>query len=298
MKMRAIMTILFFATSLSSCAYSTGESSPALPTSDADAPQISMLSPIIDESSMTNSPSDIDPTNTPTDNNASVSVDYSIYSGSTARYDRFDKFGELVIYFPQISIPNNDSLSEKINATILDASTEWVSEQVLEQIAGISYPQILSHSSRYFSFGIWIGSNTQRVISFLYEVTIDMQTGERVMLNDLIDINDEFLDLLYEGSVLYGTDFSDLFSWYEIPESTREEIQKRSRDELLEMLDECSTPLSEYSFDEDLLMSLFYFHGSFHVASGKLYIFFGDAQNTAIMLNLDDIEEFLKVPKW
>ena len=138
----------------------------------------------------------------------------------------------------------------------------------------------------------------------MYEVVIDVQKGERVFLNDLIEINDEFLDLLYDGSVLYGSDTITPFSWYELPVKGHEAIRKQSREELFAALEECSTPLSEFSHYEDLYSSKFFWHSYFHVANGKLYIMFGFPMgygygiDTGIMLYTDDIEEFLKVPKW
>ena len=229
--------------------------------------------------------------------------DYRIGIDSTNwRYD-IELPGDFNIWFPSVAMFNNEELAEKINKSIIEASTSWASERVLS-LNGLEgwYPIIYFHSDRYLSYECTYyytphGGND----GFDHDVTIDVQTGKRVMLDDLIDVNDAFIDLLHKGSIVYGisvyeNSYAENAGYISehVKSTTSDKVRKMSRDELVEFLMGCSIDISEYSQDSDL--GRFIYNYSFHVESGRLFI--EKKRKLLILLYLDDIEEFLKVPKW
>ena len=116
-----------------------------------------------------------------------------------------------------------------------------------------------------------------------------MQTGEQVYPKDLIDINDDFIELLRNGGIVHAP------AGYTL---TEEEATKNARNLLRDMppiavrekLAKCSERPKKGSDFEGLPISHFY------IKNGRLT--FGFPYDSEWTLYLDDIEEFLKVPKW
>ena len=118
---------------------------------------------------------------------------------------RFDN----VLTFPLIQVTHtNEILGEKINDSIIEAS-RWMSE-VLHYSNPVDVG-ISLQSERYLSFIYGIGSprGARRADTINYPITIDMQTGKRVMLNDLVNTNLEFAERVIDTSsflYFYGHD--------------------------------------------------------------------------------------------
>ena len=107
---------------------------------------------------------------------------------------RFDN----VLTFPLIQvIHTNEILGEKINDSIIEAS-RWMSE-VLHYIH-FATVDIFLQSERYLSFVYGIHFQGGRADTLCYSITIDMQTGKRVILNNLVNTNLEFAKRVIDTS--------------------------------------------------------------------------------------------------
>ena len=228
--------------------------------------------------------------------------DYRIALDSTVNYCDIDYLKDYELVFPKVILQNNSLLEEMINETILSASIELMANEEIKLIVMQKYPVILCHSSRYLSFGTELGMNSYHPYTFYHMITVDMETGKRVMLKDLVDISEKFIDALYEGSIVHGSGGDMLDSLDETDqydEILRNFILDMPREKLIERLGECSIPRDVSIVNYDTAKYIEY--STFHVEDGKLYISLSrHISNTfqSIVLHLDDIEEFLMVPKW
>ena len=219
----------------------------------------------------------------------------STYLLSTEDFQWADQF-----YFDIIQVKDMDDteLQEKINANILEAMTHWL--DIFEPSFAIGfYPSaritIHMQSERFLSFHRDFGLIGRRADSLIDVITINMLTGERVMLNDLVEVNTAFAEKILEtrGSpTMWG--FPEIM---ENPEFLLERLHFASMDnvEIYEHVDEGGVMLRTGG-----LM----FKTSFYVMENRLIITFHQAGGLFIceiphvVFYLDDIEEFLKVEKW
>ncbi|MDR2888966.1 MAG: hypothetical protein LBV33_03890 [Lachnospiraceae bacterium] len=187
-------------------------------------------------------------------------------------------------------------LADKINENIKQAMTSWVRGKVI-------YPDefelsINCHTARYFSFVNAFNYYYPRAEVINDFITIDMITGERVFLNDLIEINDEFVSFLKNNQdKLSGPDYQ---TWTPGPA----DLNSYTNAELLEELHQCSLTQEQviengYGSIEETIGPLI-FRKSFFLREGMLVIVFGDSGGggSYITLDVNDIEQFLKVEKW
>jgi len=128
--------------------------------------------------------------------------------------------------------------------------------------------------------------------SFATSITIDLEQRREVLLSDLIDINDEFIQLFMDGGLIrtdaeHGviSDFGHALSFFNY---------YHTEDELRRALIDCSRPLSEQdrgnAFEKP----------SFYLTPNRIY-FINFSQLTGhfrFYISLDDIEQFLKVDRW
>jgi len=226
------------------------------------------------------------------------------------------------------------NLQQKINDTLQYSMLSWINEPIAppprSERSGIEFPyvnNVVLHklSNRYISisssFDFYTYHHREDADNNLYVaghlgmtlydfVTIDMQTGERVFLNDLIDVNDDFIHKLQTGQIARVTNielaFDDESAWNWLSWSTFERLQ--------ELLDECSMTQQEInvlcSRDGESLwgfasniptdISALIWRGNFYIAPGELRLWFGGLSQTGLGLtiDLDDIRDFLKVEAW
>ena len=225
------------------------------------------------------------PQPTPTDKEIHLetqNTNYSISISDSSLFTSNDEwpsvFSRNTIWFPQIHDLVDYDLNKRINETIVMASLGWLSEDnMLEWEA--QYPVLHCFSERYFSFEISAETeknyNGRRNYFYCY-VTVDLLSGERVKLDDLLYISDELISALKRGSIVKRADSWIL--WYDTEEEAvaklKDTLNEKSNEELYEMFE----------------------NEAFYVKNGQ--IIFDVKPTGGIILLLDDIEEFLKVPKW
>lgn len=180
-----------------------------------------------------------------------------------------------------------------VNETIKTAATSWIKGKVLK-----AYDvdlTITCFSPKYLSF-INSFAYEGQVVDYIKDyVTIDMRTGKRIYLSDLIDINKEFVNFLQ----------GDTYRIIEPPHPMWQSVSSLldySYSELLEELNKCSYTQeqwikSDYYSISNSIGSLL-FKNSFFLREGMLVITLEQGGEKYLSLDVDDLEPFLKVDKW
>lgn len=201
--------------------------------------------------------------------------------------------------FPVIQLQNmNDSsVAEIANENIKKAMTSWIDGKVIKP-SSVDL-SIYCHSEEYLSFVNTFEYASHRVDYIRDYITIDMKTGKRVMLNDLIEVNEAFVKHIQEDNIVKASEYSaETLDTAE--ERLREYLKEMEPSDLLKKLEECSLTQEQviedgYAPIEETIGPLL-FRSSFFLQNNTLVIIFeGEVYLT---ISLDDITEFLKVEKW
>lgn len=190
------------------------------------------------------------------------------------------------------------SLEQKINASIDYAMTSWISEYIL--YADTANLQIYSHSTNYLSFLNYLKFQDKDTYYVHDYITIDLKTGERVMLDDLVEINEEFVEYIQNNNCNTKTINDARYSPH--PDTLKE----YTTEELLQELKECSVSRQEAIDNQDsakknIHKPLSMRRNSFYLRDNQLVIVIAyptGLRESHYAFNLDDISEFLKVEKW
>ena len=206
---------------------------------------------------------------------------------------RFDY--PLIFDIVQVYGMNNEEVEQKINNSIMEATT-WMVE-VLYYRHWVFEPKVFMQSERFISFGYGIQLyHPLHSRDFLnYFVTIDVQTGERVMLGDLIKINSDISETILEVSDFWWTD--------EIPPFVPSEMLERLKISSLTARGLYDTEIHQGLRSIYETLGPLLFRSSFYLKENVLVIVFLSSVSMpgeliSIYINLDDIEDFLKVEKW
>lgn len=188
------------------------------------------------------------------------------------------------------------TLEEKAFESIDRAMTSWISGLVLD--ATDAHLEIYCHSANYLSFVNSLEFSYRRIDYIHDYITIDMKTGERVMLDDIIRIDEEFVEFIQNNDVLQKT-ISDIRYGADL-----ETLNDYTSEELLDELKACSKTQQEiieegYCSIEDSIGPLLK-RNSFFLRENQLVIVIGYAPSDEhhFVYNLEDISDFLKVEKW
>lgn len=132
---------------------------------------------------------------------------YKVYEKEYTAYNKQDK--PFIVKYAQISDLGNKSLEAKINQTLKSSITEWINKDCewMEK----SQITIKRKTSQYLSLCYtieWKNSQGEDFMSTYTRigVTVDIQTGDRVYLNDLIKDTDGLKRKLEKYD--YGNEFS------------------------------------------------------------------------------------------
>ncbi len=225
-------------------------------------------------------------------------------AGGLSNLEWYDRFNFDIV---QVCDMEDEKVQQKIRNTIQKAMTGWI-----ERAYGKSKPvstdlTITYNSNRYLSFYNRMKFTYSNSIGwFLDCVTIDMKTGEQVLLDDLIELNEDFAEYIkYNQNKL----IIPKHMWEIIPEVLDEE----SPQEIFERFKECTFTSDEfldyvdYTDYRDRLpykakLGDLIWRANFFLKDGRLVIVvpYGvlPCANGIIDISVDDIEPFLKVEKW
>jgi len=106
--------------------------------------------------------------------------------------------------FPVIQVVHRDeALGDEINRNIIKA-TQWMNEDIhYRHLVDI---RILTQSDRYLSFVYAIEIVARRADTVYYSIIICIQTGQRVMMNDLFDVNMDFVNKVLAVGTFHNCD--------------------------------------------------------------------------------------------
>jgi hypothetical protein len=129
--------------------------------------------------------------------------DYGIYEKEYTAYNNEKQ--PFIVKYAQISGLGNESLENKTNQTLKESITAWINEtcEWMER----SEIVVKYKTPKYLSLCYVIEWNNSQKNGYMrIGITVDMQTGDRVYLNDLIKNTTNLKQKLVSYS--YGTEFS------------------------------------------------------------------------------------------
>lgn len=228
--------------------------------------------------------------------NADTEYSYSISLVDTSEFSDLPWRDEFSFQVVQVRDMQEDKLPLEniINQNIKEAMTSWIRGKVLTP--NTVNLKITCHVGKYLSFGNSFIYQSVREDFINDYVTIDMMTGQRVQLDDLLEVNEDFVEFLQENPDIIKT-LDDLEPWRWVAD-----LSEYSSSELLEELNKCSYTQEEliqngYAPIEESLGPLL-FRNSFFLQDGMLVISLWRGGEGLIPLDVDDIKDYLKVEGW
>jgi len=185
------------------------------------------------------------------------------------------------------------NIEQKINESIVKAITYWMNEDILEN-STVDF-DIFLQSERYLSFVISFEYVTNRINHLREFITIDMISGDRVMLHDLIYVDEEFAKYIRINNIAKTPDTESSTIFIHDIWVSYDRLYYLENCELLEHLKKASIIPNELELDdlEELI-----FRNSFYLKENFIVIVYANIFPLHIKFNLYDIENFLKVEKW
>ena len=198
--------------------------------------------------------------------------------------------------------PLYDEEFAEINQILFQSSTEWLKESGIDpnpdwvtSHGGPRMPYVvldngnlISVVTRYF-----LGSES-RFDWFIHAVNINLETSSKMTLADIVDLNDNFIIHVQQGGFLNATDV--MLDREEASLLANEFIANLTMEEARSFFENVSIdPLQIILESGSLLES-----STFYLEPGRISIIYHGGWRVPmhIVINLEDIEEFLKIPKW
>ena len=210
----------------------------------------------------------------------------------------------IAAYLFSVKATDNDSLlpEEKINRNLRlfaeyaerfrETPPVFGTSPEPHEIRWSVYPPIVHfQSDRFISIEKSYLTHDRHCNVFSKYMTLDVGTGNQVLLRDLVNTNEAFIELLKRGRI--GDDpitvISDYINFE--GEGILDRLGKMEQEEIQRMIDDCSVVKDAFSIVHS---------NTFYVMQGKLILAFAQDCNPRICLELDlsDIAEFLKVEPW
>jgi hypothetical protein len=189
----------------------------------------------------------------------------------------------------------DERLMMQINRELGKAATSWIKGVVHPE--NVRFPTLISANNRFLSMRM--GYDTEgyvwKDLYYVY-ITIDIQSGNRVFLNDLIRVDEKFASLFRHGGIVQPVLYADSFAYGSTIENLEGFLSKTTVKEVLEKLEQCSIDKADREYNDRLRE---FISPSFYVEPGKLIVVIpGGANLLRFAINTEDIEDFLLVPKW
>ncbi|WP_349943912.1 hypothetical protein ABFV83_11280 [Lacrimispora sp. BS-2] len=195
------------------------------------------------------------------------------YSDNTEKY----------MLLPSISNIGDIELGTKINATLSDVFVRWLPEKF--KYPDLTYLDITLSTNRFFSSQIVYTFTGRRTENMYICNTINMKTGDIAYLDDLIEVDEEFAKMiLTEGISKVEFDWNSGEYNVDYPHLSDENYA-----DVLEKLRMCSDP-----FNEDNWI----YKPTFYLQNNRLYLLNIFNDESKCYIELDKIQDKLKVDKW
>lgn len=232
--------------------------------------------------------------------NVKVRENENLSSVSGNEYEVYgEKLGDIT--YPQISNLEDQELEDKINENLSNVFEEDLDCAKIQYYSDA--PEILFQNEDYLSvktvlyyFNPNIGSG--KTLSFPIYQTISLKTGELLQLDDFLEVSDELAQFLLDSPVAIRAvkhENGDVIWDESLDIETRAYIKENiSVEEMRVYLDEANMYYDAEKYSVKC---------AFYLSEGEINI----VQDTGVVdipiyfkirLEVDDIEEFLRVPKW
>jgi len=197
-----------------------------------------------------------------------------------------------------INVTMNDIVMEsKINEVLTNAQIGWISESVASNGGSGGHTELESiditlYGDRFLSLYTRIHLVDNRYWLIQNGATVDLATGMRVFLNDIVDTSDAFLAFLKTGEPLLT--YSVAGEYGEITDNNRSEIFNYDDDFLRKVVMACSSAMS--GDIAELLVA-----ATFYLENGRFTIAFNQtAMGSPMKFTFDAkmCQPFLKVDIW
>ena len=221
--------------------------------------------------------------------------------------DWYKQFRDSFVYVQIIfnSANDNNELTSRINDLLHSAQVDWIKAPVTQK-GKPDIPEIRCHSEQYLSLltNIYY-SNDLRISRFCEGITVDLNTGARVFLNDIVDVNNNFITLIKNGSAVIDVGDSQRWRWRSGEKASSEFynwLLNIPDEELFRMLADCSISMEQYFYKNNNADIDYYqlYKSSFYLENGKIVIILKENldNETHLVLDINKMEDYLKVPKW
>lgn len=198
-----------------------------------------------------------------------------------------------------------NKINKSLNSYFYILIEPWFREDRVRALEPIIHCQTDKYLSVEYIFEYTTAINTY----WRQCVTVDMHTGEVVFLDDLIDLNEDFAELVKTGTILKNNMESVWTTPNEQTLKTNEYFSKLSMEQILKIFQQFTKEelYGNYNADNvpedniDFITSKYYHY--FYLDDER--IIFTSANSTlglysadTTYIDLDDIEDYLKVAKW
>lgn len=207
----------------------------------------------------------------------------------------------------QVCGMRDSRLEEKINDTLNSRfylfELPWFTEEKIEEMPLIVHCKTDQYLSIQYRFH-FLPNDTVEGALFLC-ITVDMQTGEIVFLDDLIDINENFAAYVRDNEILHCEEsvIEDLTS-EEVSKWLNEDWSRKEKAYILRFFGEFTREklYGRRYWENDYEIRAFTtstYNEYFYLEEGKI-CFRGDSSDPTVVywILTKDIENYLKVPKW
>lgn len=205
----------------------------------------------------------------------------------------------------QVRDMDDNELESKINNSLTKHFSILIDPWFGETKTVALEPVIHMQSERYLSveyiFRFITADNTKY---WRLCVTVDMKSGEVIGLDDLIDIDDEFVDLIKNGSILKLEAVGDLYTAEEVTERDNRTFNELDSIQIQNFF----LPFTkEYLYGDyyrkndnyDMVsMSTYLYSKRFYLEEQNICFTSYNNFNTITRIEINSLDNLLKVPKW
>lgn len=190
-------------------------------------------------------------------------------------------------------------VNESLNSYLYILVEPWFLPERLEEYEPIIHCQ----SERYFSVEYSFLYTTEfKTTSWHYCITVDMQSGEVVFLDDILDVNETFAERIKSGSII-KTEGGGWYTEEETIEIINQWYSKRETDYIQRIFNDFTRDYlyGDYYRENGYIMSnyeTYIYQTTFYLEEGKICYAAPGSDYTIEWIMIDDIEDLLKVPKW
>lgn len=194
-----------------------------------------------------------------------------------------------------------DKVNESLNSYLYILVEPWFLPERLEEYEPVIHCQTERYLSVEYSFRYTTATDT----IWHYCITVDMQKGEVVFLDDIIDISQAFAERIKNGSIIKRAVREGW--WYteeEVIEGRNKWYSERKTDYIQRVFNSFTREYlyGDYYREIGYDMSTYVldvYENTFYLEEGKICFTAPSTSSYKIeWIMLEDIEDFLKVPKW